>query len=228
MEKTSREKEEIADLIISSPPYAESNVTGERNFTGGGGNQTPAASLRRDGYGTTPGQLAAMPAGEIADAVVSSPPYEEGLGHGGVKPHPMLTEKNLHAGLANNGYGGGVGNLSNHAGETFWTAARQIVAECFHLLRPGSPAVWVVKDFVRKGKIVPFCDQWRQLCESIGFVTVCQHRAMLVTEMGTQLNLFDEPEKLEKRRESFFRRLARKNGSPDIRWEMVLCMEKRQ
>lgn len=44
---------------------------------------------------------------------------------------------------------------------------------------------------------------------------------------GVQEGLFTEtPTVVETRRESFFRRLARKNGAPEIRAEIVLIMRK--
>ena len=88
----------------------------------------------------------------------------------------------------------------------------------------GGMAIWVVKAFVRKGRIVDFPGDWRRLCESQGFVTVCEHHAMLVKE--TKHNgLFEEITET-KERKSFFRRLAEKKGSPKIDYEVVLCSEK--
>ena len=88
----------------------------------------------------------------------------------------------------------------------------------------GGVAIWVVKDFVRKGQRVPFSDQWLALCESIGFRLVCRHRAMLV-KLGAKQKLLDGGEhQTVKERKSFFRRLAEKKGSPRIDWEDVICV----
>ena len=91
------------------------------------------------------------------------------------------------------------------------------------MLEPGGHAVWVVKDFVKAKQVVPFCNQWRQMCEAAGFVTLHEHHALLVHSTERD---FDGK---EKRRESksFFRRLAENKGSPRIDYEVVLCMEKR-
>lgn len=68
----------LAAAVLSSPPYAESNVTEARRFKShkdaGGGD----AKVVDQGYGETPGQLAAMEGGQV-DAVLSSPPYAECL-----------------------------------------------------------------------------------------------------------------------------------------------------
>ena len=75
-----------------------------------------------------------------------------------------------------------------------------------------------------RGERVDFCGDWQRLCESVGFVTVCKHRAMLVKETNHN-GLFGEI-KEKKERKSFFRRLAEKKGSPRIDWETVICMER--
>lgn len=259
-------KEGQIDAVLSSPPYAESNVTGQSNFTGGGGNETPASALRkgvaavissppfqgahdgttnetsmrpphdstdalRGGYGTSPGQLGSMRDAGF-DAVVSSPPYES------AQTSDANSKRQKDSGYFAKSTNGKLtgsyadvpmdspGQLGAEQGDTFWTAARQIVTECYHLLRPGGVAVWVTKGFVRKKKYVDFPGQWRQLCEAVGFKTLHEHQAMLVVDQGTQHTLWDGPEKMEKRRESFFRRLARKNGAPGIDFECVTCMVK--
>src|SRR6185295_9607320 len=100
---------------------------------------------------------------DAVEAVVSSPPYEaEGVGHGyrgdpskswGIRPeHPVAN------------YGKTEGQLGSGTGETFWTAAHQVVQETFALLKPGGYAVWVVKAFVRDKKLVDFPGDWRKLC----------------------------------------------------------------
>jgi len=124
-------------------------------------------------------------------------------------------------------YGNTEGNIGSDKGQDFWSAARQIIQETYKVLAPGSHAIWVVKGFVRKRTYVDFPDQWRQLCEAVGFETLHWHRAWL-TEKGTQQHRFDggvDDNSVE--RKSFFRRLAEKNGSPRIDFEVVLCMVKR-
>ena len=81
------------------------------------------------------------------------------------------------------------GQLGNETGEDFWLAARQIVEQVYIALRPGGHAVWVVKDYVKNKQIVPFCDQWRQLCEAVGFDTLHEHHALLVRNKRTQIDL---------------------------------------
>jgi len=71
---------ELADGVVSSPPYAETEITGRRNFASpanpGGQDANINTADRQDGYGSTPGNLGALRAGDW-DAAISSPPYAE-------------------------------------------------------------------------------------------------------------------------------------------------------
>ena len=175
-------------------------------------------------YPCSDGNIAALPPGEV-DAVVSSPPYEgivaDTKGHG-IKGAKGSIGHGCKADEAE--YGKTEGQLGNDKGETFWQAAKQIVQQCHQILKPGGYAIWVVKAFVRKGKIVDFPGDWRRLCEAQGFQTVHEHHAMLVKET-THNGLF-EPIIEKKERKSFFRRLAESKGSPAIDFETVLCTRK--
>jgi hypothetical protein len=70
---------------ISSPPFGDQNACNDPHYTTG--RKTSGGPLHGD-YGNSPGQLGAMRAGQPPSAVVSSPPYEQGLGHKGVDKHP--------------------------------------------------------------------------------------------------------------------------------------------
>jgi hypothetical protein len=176
-------------------------------------------------YGQTEGQLGNM-TGDF-DVSVSSPPYEDSDQNykaGWERFHK--TREPLHANDIQREaeYGSSQGQLS--VSDDFWLAARAIVEQVYLALAPGGHAVWVVKDYVKAKKIVPFCDQWRQLCEAVGFVTLHEHHAMLVHHKGTQHTLDGGTVEKKTESKSFFRRLAEKNGSPRIDWETVYCMEK--
>ena len=116
--------------------------------------------------------------------------------------------------------------LAAQADNDFWMAARAIVEQVYLALVPGGHAVWVVKGFVKNKKYVDFPDQWRQLCEAVGFVTVHEHRAQLVNIKGTSHTLDGGTFVHKTEAKSFFRRIAEKKGSPRVDWETVFCMEK--
>jgi hypothetical protein len=227
-------KEGNIDLVVSSPPYVgsmESDKGGIDWEKAGRMDRTKPSEKRHSvmsnndptSYGQSPGQLGSMKEGSF-DMCVSSPPYDEGLGHGMRKIRPIDVKKRIHMAGGVLSYGESDGQLAGAS--TFWQASKEIVQGCYDLLKPGGHAIWVCKDYVKAKKRVPFSDRWLSLCESVGFTLVCRHQAMLVKHHGDQSNIHGGTDHIETRRISFFRRLAESKGSPKIEWEDVLCMEK--
>jgi 16S rRNA G966 N2-methylase RsmD len=230
----------MADCVVGSPPFLGAHAgcaTDEETRQ-----RANAGLLRRSGtdytdYGQTPGQLGAMPPGNVADCIVSSPPYEGCLSSRGDMDRREAVEqkaatvggakwgRNKDGSASNDNYGSDE-NIGNNTGETFWTAAREIVQQCHQILRPGGVAVWVCKDFVRKGSRVPFSADWLRLCEACGFEPVEWIKASLVKETAHPSLFDDEPIVERTERKSFFRRLAEKKGSPRIDHEDVLIVRK--
>lgn len=74
-----------AEVIMSSPPYSEMSIlshdqAAHSSFKVGNPTNQIRGTIKRDArhqrdYGTSPGQLGAMPPGKLADCLVSSPPY---------------------------------------------------------------------------------------------------------------------------------------------------------
>lgn len=203
-------------LIISSPPYGD--AVSEKH---GGKDPHPemagGSAKISLGYSKSEYNLGNM------KAIISSPPFENYTHSDNNFQAPHDSTRLMVKGKS---YGNTEGNIGQEQGETFWSAARQIVSECHKVLRPGGVAVWVVKSFVRNKKIVDFPGDWRRLCESEGFETICEHKSMLVKEVK-QKTLFGHTETKRKERKSFFRRLAESKGSPRIDFENVICMRAR-
>ena len=230
-----------AACCISSPPYSESPVahieSGSESArfqrTGKSARARSGGTLESEQYGTSPGQLANLPAGEFAEACIASPPWEEAISPHGKIGFSEITG-NLHrkAGHTSpsetlDGYGSSADNLGNSSGQTFWSAARTILEQTFLALRPGGHAVFVVKSYVRAGKLVDFPAQWAAVCESVGFIPICVHRAMLTRESPPQETINGDVDVKRTVRMSFFRRLhAEKNPHLAILWEDVQCFEK--
>lgn len=166
-----------------------------------------------------------MPEGAFT-AAVSSPPYEGDILNS--KSHGIVDERRIknNYDIQQTHYGDSENQLGAISGDTFWSAARIIVAQTYAALRPGGHAIWIVKSFVRNKALVDFPGQWRELCESVGFVTLHEHHAMLVDDKGTQTAIDGNHKQHKTERKSFFRRLAEKKGSPRIDYETVLCMMK--
>lgn len=232
-----------AALAVSSPPFCDSDT---RPTKLGGGHPTRAtgqAADRNKGdyeYPDSPGQLGTMPEGDPgATLSVSSPPYEESVnahdcGIDWSKMGPATGNRRRGPGSqheatlqAQLNYNPSAGNLGAEERDTFWTAARAILEQVYQALRPGGHAIWVVKAFVRDGAVVDFPGQWRALCEAVGFVTLHEHRALLVEEHGAQLDLEGNHVKRQVARKSFFRRIyEQKYPANRIDFEVVYCMEK--
>lgn len=219
------------DMVISSPPYAES-LSSEKDGIDvskikSGNRATRASKAYKAGlnYGQTEGNLGNLKAGDV-DVILSSPPYEGcPAGKCGTDQRRAGDKNYVFSESKGDEYGNSKGQIGNTSGPTFWQAAKEIVQQCHKILRPGGKAIWVCKDFVRKGERVPFSDDWQRLCESVGFKTLHRHKAMLVKE-ETHKTLFGGTETKKTERKSFFRRLAEAKGSPKIDWEDVICMEK--
>jgi len=222
-------KEGSIDAVISSPPYVDS-VKGEheeketasesrskRKTKGGSLGQ----SQRFGGYGKSLSQLGSMKEGGF-DAVVGSPPWDEGSQtpkfeckpqspkhQGGPQWGPQY-EKQQTLGK----------------GDTFWSASKIIVQQCYELLKPSGISIWVCKDYIKGGRRIPFSQRWATLCESVGFELIHWHKASLIKEFGTQITTMNGDEKIRSEKKSFFRRLAEKKGSPRIDEEDILCLIK--
>lgn len=228
------------DAAISSPPYADSENHNDRPVKHTDEYADKYASFVKgragQSHGRSPGQLAAMPEGALADGVVSSPPFEGSIGQarggGCLNPDNADRYNSRTVGMGRwkrtqDDYGSSDGQLGQESGATFWEASRLIVEQVYQVLKPGGVAIWVTKSFVRKGERVDFPGQWRQLCEAVGFETLHEHRAHLVEERGAQYTLDGELEQRQVKRMSFFRRLhAQKYPHLSIDWETVLCMRK--
>ncbi len=215
------------DMVISSPPFLQGEKVQARSGFGPGWRKIPFKE-RMDKcpiegkYGQTKGNLGNLKAGDV-DVILSSPPYEGIDVNDTRRLRKSYKGKNTQNDQRN--YGISEGQLGADKGPTFWQAAKEILEQCHKILRPGGHAIWVCKDFVRKGQRVPFSDDWQRLCESVGFKTIHRHKAMLVKE-DVKDDLFGGKIVKKTERKSFFRRLAEAKGSPKIDWEDVICMEK--
>jgi hypothetical protein len=226
----------VAEACVSSPPYADSDQDYKEGWKRFHVNHEPLwrnDSQREAYYGSTPGQLGAMKA-EGFEAAVSSPPFKNSLSHDGrgyadlkIAKDLEISRKRTYKGsfLATD-YGDSDGNIGNSNDTDFWTAARQIVDQVYQALTPGAHAVWVVKSFLKNKQIVDFPGQWQTMCEAAGFETAHIHRAWLVKDKGTQIDLGGNHHHKQVERKSFFRRLAEQKGSPHIDYETVFCMRK--
>jgi len=232
-------KEGKFEMVVGSPPYADQHIQKNsgaidrkkqyKTYRSQGGGASFEAfcktqELHSGDYGHSLGQLGALKEGSI-DAVISSPPYE-GCQYSGIDCNP---ERMMKGPCAKTSHGGGrviyerqatKGNLGSDTGDTFWSASREIVQQCFDLLKSGGHAIWVCKDYVKNKQRVPFSDRWLALCESVGFKLVCRHQAMLKKDYG-QINWVNDQIKLIKERKSFFRRNSEDKATASKFWSKI-------
>ncbi len=217
-----------ASCLVSSPPFSSPGNQPSGHTQGvdrdykEGKRKSKTKMLEVSG---TPGQLMELPVGEV-NSLVSSPPFEKSDSRGGIKMPEGYFDKVGGIRTQDDVAEFDRDSLCESEGQTFWHAARQILLQCHQVLKPGGHAVWVCKDFIRKGERVPFSDDWLRLCISCGFEPVCRHRSLLVKEGGERRGFRTGLHTLRTERKSFFRRLAEKKGSPRIDWEDVICIRK--
>lgn len=225
-------------ISISSPPFRQSSggTNVSKGMDAGVIQRHAAGNSAANGYGASHGQLANLEEGDFA-AAISSPPFGDnsegvmraskfrnpalfsnGKGHPAsytAKMRAMKTDEERAA------YGTTGGNIGNESGDDFWSAARLIVEQVYAVLKPGGHAVWVVKDYVKNKKRVPFCNQWRLLCEAVGFETLHEHHAELVRRNGSSHTLEGGSVDHTTSSKSFFRRVAERNTALNNYWETV-------
>lgn len=210
---------------VTSPPFTEAQSGGGINKKGYKDGDMVGQRTYSDAttQASDPANIARLPIGNLA--AVTSPPYEEGLGHG--IGRGRIREIDVQKALVSQAqatYGDSRDNIGNQRGDTYWSAVRQVYEQLYELFSPGSHAAIVVKSFVRKGKIVPLPQITLDLLTDIGFEPVLEVRAMLTEEAGQ--TSFDGVT-IRKKRASFFRRLYEaKYPENAIDYEVVLVCRK--
>jgi len=159
------------DSIITSPPhggagepfYSPAMVRIRQEI----GRDTTKPSQQTDGYGNTPGQVGQLPYGAI-DSIVTSPPYDEGGGHGRGQRTDIVTEKRLYtkgAGM----YSESKENIGEMRGESYLSAMLQVYQQCHAVLKAGGLMILVTKNFIRNKQEVRLDEDTIKLCEEAGF-----------------------------------------------------------
>ena len=222
-------KESDFQAAVTSPVYAETVKNGEGTGvrydpkSHKGDNAYKATS--QAAYGKSNGQLGQMN-GNGFEAAVSSSPFEAGTPTN-QRPCKHTDEYKMKYGhigsekLNQHDYGDHPANVGNETGETFWTAARQIVEQTYQVLKPGAYTAWVCGDFIRNKQRVYFGRQWMELCEAVGFEPVEWAIAWKTEYKGNQLDVFSNDHEKRIDRVSFFRRLANNKSHANEYWKTI-------
>jgi DNA modification methylase len=222
------------DLSVSSPSFA-GNTGGRGDASRNGIDPAlfdrSSGGMKR-GTGDSEDNLDHLPMKGF-DSAVSSPAYGEGE-----KGHPSLGSvgqdnwgnegTNIAGRRGKNGrYGNADNQIANENPVTFWAASKEILLQCYQLLRPGAYSFWVVKRFVKAGVVVEFDLQWLKLCEVCGFEHIETIIAWQTEDKGTNYDFEGEKQKKVVRRQSFFRLLhIKKHPELAIDCEIILVMRK--
>ena len=225
------------DLTISSPSWAgNSGGQGDasRNAIDPGLFDRHQGGMKRGTGDGEPGNIDHMAEGDYS-AVIGPPPFEDSLS---TKDKGDEYQRRRHLARGRNpdspGAGAGFGDygqtpnqLGNQSGVTFWAASKDILLETHKVLRKGGYTFWVVKRYIKAGKIVEFDNMRLRLCQVCGFQHVETIYAWQTEDKGTQVNLEGEAEKKIVRRQSFFRLLyTKKYPENAIDYEVVLVLRK--
>ena len=105
--------------------------------------------------------------------------------------------------------------------------ATAVIRQTHRLLRDGGIAVWVTKDYVRRGRRVPFSDNWEALCIAAGFRCSGRVQTSLVDSRAEQLDIFGGRHNRDRQHKGQWRRDAEVKGAPVIDHEDVRFFVKR-
>ena len=214
--------------VITSPPYAETEITQRRGFKHANDEREPAnrpTPERENGYGQTPGNIGNLPDRGF-DGIVTSPPFEN--------QSPSHDKAENYAGFQHVGTVkvGAVGygyneknpdNIGQHTGDTYWQAVAEVYRQCLLALKPGGVLACVVKMYAKQGALVPLPDQTHDLLLHIGFEPLERVHALLVKETTTAGLFGDITTRMK--RASFFRRLAEQAKAAAECWEGLAAYE---
>lgn len=161
------------DKVITSPPHggnsepyqskALSRIRAEM------GRDQTKPSAQTEGYGDNPDNVGNLSYGDIS-AVITSPPYDEGGGHGGTPTKCGLEHRQAAMGQGTEFlYGKTDGNIGNLKSDSYLSQMLLVYSQCFKVLRPGGLMVLVVKNFIRNKKIVRLDLDTIKICEQAGF-----------------------------------------------------------
>jgi tRNA G10 N-methylase Trm11 len=210
---------------VSSPPYADQQLTGQNQFRSAGQpNRPDAAENSREGYAgvvSSPTYGATDPSSSHQQGISrmnpDSPnfrpcarrdkqerdaprPYSRGEGSPTVAQIGNLRDPK-----------GDIDQVLNgKTGQTYLSAMLEVYRQLHLVLKPGGVVALVTKNPIKKGQLRRLDLDTIRLMEATGFELFERKRAMLA-EITHQGHLLGEPTVHKRERKSFFKRLYEKN-----------------
>jgi len=154
------------DKVITSPPYSEIRMDGGGKDRAG---MKPYTDEPADTWRTQRDQknIGNLPHGKI-DKVISSPPYEEGIGHGRGRNKELTRSKKIYI-KGRDSYSKGKTNIGSLTGKTYLGEMLRVYQECYRVLKPAGLMILITKDFIRNKKRVRLGEDTIKLCQIAGF-----------------------------------------------------------
>jgi DNA modification methylase len=160
------------DQIISSPPYSTANRGGGiavKGYEGRFGGDARMKDRIEHTLSENPSNLSNLRHGSVGH-VIMSPPYADMRGkerHGySALDERMQIEKGL---LSATNYPSAKGQIGSMNSQTYLGAMYKVYAESFGVLKPGGRMILILKDFIKKGKVVLLHEDTMKLCNALGF-----------------------------------------------------------
>ena len=185
-----------ADVIMTSPPYAESLKHSVEDREGEfkklrklGYKINPNSAdnkVMADRYSDNPDNLGNLPYGNI-DCVITSPPYENNPGTpslGSVNKDDWGNEGGdivKRRGLIK-GYDGSCDNIGNLKGDSYLSTMLEVYQGCWQVLKPQGLMILVTKNFIRNKQEIRLDLDTIKLCEQADFLFVERHYRKLISQ----------------------------------------------
>ncbi len=153
------------DKVITSPPYAQTISPKSGGDTAKEFDCGACRKLR--GYSPNENNIGNKEYGEV-DKVITSPPYEEGIGHGRGRNEELTRSKKIYL-KGRDSYSKSKTNIGSLTGKTYLGDMLKVYRECLKILKSGGLMILITKDFIRNKKRVKLGEDTIKLCQAAGF-----------------------------------------------------------
>ena len=198
------------DKIVTSPPYAEAkSAITDKDWLREHQDELSINSPSRHGahqrenlhherliIPSNPSNIGNLTYGNI-DAVVTSPPYDEGTGHGRGRSTELQETKGLYLHGAGS-YSDNKENIGEMKGQSYLGAMLQVYQQCHKVLKPSGLMILVTKNFIRNKQVIRLDLDTIKLCEQAGFKLTEQHKRKLPSQSFWRIIYYQKHPEVEK------------------------------
>lgn len=182
------------DSIITSPPYEmgveQTHMTSNKRGDPNDPNYRPSWKKKlKEGYAESKRPYSQP------DTIITSPPYSEGIGHGGGRKNPGV---NRDKGIWTQGagsYSKDKNNVGEMRGKNYLTEMLKVYQQCFLILKNNGFMILVLKNFVRKGVQIRLDLDTIKLVQKAGFKFIRRHYRIITNPSFWITNAIQKYEK---------------------------------